>query len=121
MSTTPEPEDAGREPDSAALPPETGDDAADGEVIAFPGPTAPAAPAARRVAGQPGELRRIIPAHLRTRAGIRKAAAWRYRRARHHLLYHLVRSPQRLVLTVLWAAVGVVRVAHAQLAWWWVN
>ncbi len=25
------------------------------------------------------------------------------------------------MLTVLWAAVGVVRVAHAQLAWWWVN
>ena len=120
MST--EPADPGHDDDPAALPevsPDTGDDVLEGEVIAFPG--GPPAPAAQRRGGQPGELRQIIPAHLRTRAGIRKALAWRYRRARHHALYHLVRSPQRLVLTVVWAVVGVARVAQVQASWWWLS
>jgi S-DNA-T family DNA segregation ATPase FtsK/SpoIIIE len=100
--------------------PETGDDVLEGEVIAFPRPAAPAAPR-RPAAGQPGEPRPIIPGHLRTWAGIRKALRWRYRRARHHALYHLVRSPWRLVLAVVWAAVGVARIGHAQLSWWWLS
>jgi DNA segregation ATPase FtsK/SpoIIIE, S-DNA-T family len=120
MSTepaSPGPDDPGQVP---ALPdpvPDTSDDVLEGEVIAFPG--GPPAPARR--GGQPGELRQIIPAHLRTRAGIRKALAWRYRRARHHVLYHLVRSPLRLVLTIVWAVVGAARVAHVQASWWWLS
>jgi S-DNA-T family DNA segregation ATPase FtsK/SpoIIIE len=106
---------AGGTPDSSA-------DALDGEVIAFPGATAPAAPAiSRRAPGQPGELRQIIPGHLRTRAGIRKALDWRYKRARHHVLYHLVRAPKRLVLTLVWAAVGIARLVHMQVSWWWLS
>lgn len=105
--------------------PETGPDVLDGEVIAFPGGTTPATPTApatsRRGPGQPGELRQIIPEHLRTRAGIRKALAWRYHRVRHHVLYHLVRLPKRLLLTLLWAAVGVARLAHMQVSWWWLT
>ena len=111
-------DDPGQDPALPASPPETGDDVLEGEVIAFPGGP-PAPTPARRGGGQPGELRQIIPAHLRTRAGVRKALTWRYHRARHHVLYHLVRSPQRLALTLVWALVGVARLAHVQTSWWW--
>ena len=37
------------------------------------------------------------------------------------MLYHLVRSPQRLVLTVVWAVVGVARLAQVQASWWWLS
>ena len=50
-------------------------------------------------------------------AGIRKAARWRVRRARHISLYHLVRVPKRLPLAVVWAAVGVLRLEVAFTAW----
>ena len=90
-----------------------------------PGPgsrTTPAdGPGPRPAAGQPGELRPIIPGHLRTWAGIRKAASWRAKRYRHHVLYHLAMSPKRMVLAVVWAPVGAARLVHAQLAWWWVS
>ena len=49
------------------------------------------------VRGQPGELRKIIPDHLASWAAIRKAVKRRYKLARHHFLYHLVRVPLRLV------------------------
>jgi S-DNA-T family DNA segregation ATPase FtsK/SpoIIIE len=120
MTTEPEPLGPGGEPDDTAAPPEHTDDVLEGEVIAFP--AAATAMAGRRpAAGQPGEMRRIIPEHLKTWAGIRKAAGWRYRKARHHALYHLVRSPKRLALAVVWAPVGVLRIAAAQMAWWWVS
>ena len=97
----------------------------EGEVIQFPGPPpepdrVPAAPV-RTSREVPGELRQIIPGHLKTIAGIRKAASWHFRRARHHVLFHLVRSPKRLLLTVLWAVAGVARLAYAQLSWWWLT
>ena len=100
--------------------PDDDDAVVEGTVVPFPGP-APAAPAKPQRGGQPGELRDIIPPHLRTWQGIVKALRWHYRRARHHSLYHAVRSPKRLVLTVLWALAGVARIAFAQLAWWWVS
>ena len=99
-------------------PPE--DDAVEGLVLPFPGP-APAAPAKPQRGGQPGELRDIIPPHLRTWQGIAKALRWHFRRGRHHALYHAVRSPKRLALTAGWALVGVARIAFAQLGWWWVS
>jgi S-DNA-T family DNA segregation ATPase FtsK/SpoIIIE len=115
---TTEPLPPGEDPDNTSTPPE--DDVLDGEVIAFPGTTPPAVPR-RPAAGQPGEPRPIIPGHLKTKAGIAKAVRWHYRRVRHHALYHLVRSPQRLALTVVWAVVGLARIGHAQLAWWWLS
>jgi len=51
----------------------------EGKVVPFPGP-APAAPARPQRGGQPGELRDIIPPHLRTWKGIVKALRWHYRR-----------------------------------------
>jgi DNA segregation ATPase FtsK/SpoIIIE, S-DNA-T family len=102
-------------------PPETtDDDVLEGEVIAFPRPADPAA-VPRPQAGQPGELRPIIPGHLRSWAGIRKAARWRTRRYSHHALYHLAMSPKRLALTLVWAPVGLARLVHAQLGWWWLS
>jgi DNA segregation ATPase FtsK/SpoIIIE, S-DNA-T family len=92
----------------------------EGTVVPFPG-SPPAPVPAKPQRGQPGELRDIIPPHLRTRAGIAKALRWHWRRARHHSLYHAVRSPKRLVLTIWWALAGVARIAFAQLSWWWVS
>lgn len=92
--------------------------AIEGEVVQFPGVMA--APA-RPLRGLPGEWKPVIPGHLRTRAGIAKAARWQLRRARHHSLYHGVRLPARIVLTAGWAAVGATRIAFGQLSWWWVS
>jgi hypothetical protein len=89
------------DPGQPGEPPEDtpGDDVLDGEVIAFPGTATP--DALRPPAGQPGELRPIIPGHLKTWAGIRKAIRWRVRRYRHHVLWHLARSPKRLALALV--------------------
>jgi DNA segregation ATPase FtsK/SpoIIIE, S-DNA-T family len=92
------------------------DEALEGVVVQFPGTPAPAA---RPQRGQPGEWKAIVPEHLRSWPGIRKAAGWHYRRARHHSLYHGVRAPGRLLLTLGWAAVGLTRITFAQLNWWW--
>ena len=110
--------------DELELVPGEDDDAIEGEVVPFPGrpPVAPVPPPRRSpVRGQPGELRDIIPAHLRTWAGVRKVLERHWKLARHHTLYHLVRSPKRLVLTLWWAGVGTGRLAFAQMSWWWVS
>jgi DNA segregation ATPase FtsK/SpoIIIE, S-DNA-T family len=99
-------------------PEEPGDDVVEGKVVPFPGaPPAPARPAR----GQPGELRPVIPEHLRTREGRRKHLRWHAHRVRHHVLYHGVRSPRRFVLMIGWAFVGIARIVYAQLGWWWVS
>ena len=90
----------------------------EGTVVPFPRPAGQPAPAPRKTGpGQRGELRRIIPEHLTTVAGIRKALRWRWRRARHISLYHLVRVPKRVPLALWWAAVGVLRIEVAFHAW----
>ena len=98
--------------------PQQDDDAIEGQVLTFPRPAEPPAPSPRKSGpGQRGELRRIIPEHLASVAGIRKAARWRVRRARHISLYHLARVPKRLPLACVWAAVGIVRLEVALAAW----
>ena len=92
------------------------DDAVEGTVLPFPGKPAPP-PQPRRAPGQHGELRPVIPEHLRTRAGIAKAVRWRLRRWRHISLFHLVRLPKMIPLALVWAAVGVVRLEVAFHAW----
>jgi len=101
-------------------PEDEDDDAIEGEVVPFPGVTLPAAPV-KPQRGQPGEWKPIVPEHLRTREGRRKAAGWHYKRAKHHALYHGVRSPLRLAATLGWAVVGVIRIVFAQVGWWWVS
>jgi DNA segregation ATPase FtsK/SpoIIIE, S-DNA-T family len=66
-----------------------------------------------------GERRPIIPGHLRTREGIRRTAGKYLDAARFHVLFHLLRAPFYLILGVLWAFVGGVKVARAQRDWWW--
>jgi DNA segregation ATPase FtsK/SpoIIIE, S-DNA-T family len=102
--------------DDNALP--VPDDAIEGTVVPFPGKPPETAP--KRKAG-PGELRDIIPEHLRTWAGIKKAAGWRAKRYRHISLYHLVRSPKRLALTLVWAVLGIIELEYVQIHWWWVS
>ena len=59
-----------------AVEPGGTDDAIEGTVVPFP--TQPGTEVEpKRKPGGPGELRPIVPEHLRTVAGIRKAARWR--------------------------------------------
>jgi S-DNA-T family DNA segregation ATPase FtsK/SpoIIIE len=92
------------------------DGAIEGTVVPFP-KTAPEPAQRKRVPGAPGELRAIIPEHLRSWAGIKKAIRWRCRRWRHIGLFHLVRSPKMLPLALVWAVVGVIRIEAALGAW----
>ncbi|MGH3193795.1 MAG: hypothetical protein ACRDOL_42370, partial [Streptosporangiaceae bacterium] len=73
---------------------------------------------AKRKPGGPGELRPLVPEHLRTLAGIRKAVTWRAVRWRHISLYHLIRSPKRLCLTFAWAVLGIIELEYALIHWW---
>lgn len=91
----------------------------DGEAVGED--TIPLPGLARLRRGQPGEWKPVLPEHLRTRDGIKKAAGWHYRKARHLTLYHGVRSPWRLLLALWWAGVGLLRIVYAQLGWWWVS
>jgi DNA segregation ATPase FtsK/SpoIIIE, S-DNA-T family len=61
----------------------------------------------------------VIPPHLRTRAGVRAATTRHAQLTAHRAGYHGLRSPRYLLLALAWAVVGVVRIAAAQLAWWW--
>jgi S-DNA-T family DNA segregation ATPase FtsK/SpoIIIE len=94
------------------------DEGPDAEVIPLPGAAvAPVKP----VRGQPGEWKPVVPEHLRTPEGRKKAADWHWKRAKHHGAYHGVRLPLRLVLTLWWAGVGVFRIVYVQVCWWWLS
>ena len=104
--------------------PDPADDAGDagevleGQVLPFPLPAGQPAPAPRKSGpGQRGEVRDVIPAHLRTLAGIRKAVLFWVRRWRKISLFHLVRSPKMLPLACVWAVVGIARLEVALTAW----
>ncbi|MGP0027916.1 MAG: hypothetical protein ACLPKE_31850 [Streptosporangiaceae bacterium] len=68
-----------------------------------------------------GERLPIVPEHLQTLRGIWKVILKYGDAARFHTLFHLLRSPMYLVLGVIWAIVGVVRIGNRQRAWWWVD
>ena len=68
-----------------------------------------------------GERRPIVPEHLRTLAGIWSVACKYLDAARFHTLFHLLRSPKYLGMSVVWAVVGVHVLANAQRRWWWVT
>jgi DNA segregation ATPase FtsK/SpoIIIE, S-DNA-T family len=71
------------------------------------------------VTAPPGELRPVIPAHLRTVAGVRAAARHHAGRQWHRAMYHGLRSPLYLLAALGWAIVGLFRVTGRQLRWWW--
>ena len=80
---------------------------------------APAAPIYVDVTASAAELRPIIPAHLRTLAGVRAAAGYHAGRHWHRARYHGVRSPAYLVTALMWAVIGVFRLTGRQIRWWW--
>jgi DNA segregation ATPase FtsK/SpoIIIE, S-DNA-T family len=94
------------------------DEVLEGEVVPFPRPAGQPVPAPRKSGpGQRGEVRDVIPAHLRTLAGIRKAVLFWVRRWRKISLFHLVRSPKMLPLACIWAVVGIIRLEVSLCAW----
>ena len=68
-----------------------------------------------------GERLAIVPEHLRTLAGIRSVLLKYLDAARFHTSFHALRSPKYLLWSVLWAFVGLVRLAKKQKDWWWVS
>jgi DNA segregation ATPase FtsK/SpoIIIE, S-DNA-T family len=72
------------------------------------------------VAGNRGVRQPVIPAHLKTAAGVRAAAAHHVGRQWHRTRYHGLRSPKYLLAALGWAVVGLFRVIGCQLRWWWV-
>jgi S-DNA-T family DNA segregation ATPase FtsK/SpoIIIE len=61
----------------------------------------------------------IIPAHLRTMTGVKKATVTAVGRAAYRVAGHGVRSPMYLWWAACWSIVGVFRLLGRQLRWWW--
>jgi DNA segregation ATPase FtsK/SpoIIIE, S-DNA-T family len=80
----------------------------------------PKAPLYVDMTPQPGELVPVIPPHLRSLAGIRKAAARHGHRHLHRAKFHGIRSPRYLALMLTWAVAGTGRLTVRLLHWWWV-
>jgi hypothetical protein len=68
-----------------------------------------------------GERLPVVPEHLRTLAGIRSTAYKYLDAARFHALFHALRSPKYLLMSVVWAIAGTGKLAKAQVTWWWVT
>jgi DNA segregation ATPase FtsK/SpoIIIE, S-DNA-T family len=68
----------------------------------------------------PGERLPVIPLHLRGRANLRATLVLAGAQNWHRARYHGVRFPLYLVAVIVWAVIGLVRLAGRQLAWWWV-
>lgn len=60
----------------------------------------------------------VVPHHLRTRAGVRRAVARQAASAGHRSAYHGLRSPRYLLAAVVWAVVGAGRLFGRWLHWW---
>jgi DNA segregation ATPase FtsK/SpoIIIE, S-DNA-T family len=66
------------------------------------------------------DRRPVIPDHLRTVQGVRRATARSAKLTGYRLSYHTVRSPLYVLLAAWWAVIGLLRLAGRQLAWYWV-
>jgi hypothetical protein len=66
------------------------------------------------------DRRPVIPEHLRTVQGVRRAGVRTAKLTGYRFSYHAVRSPLYLLLAAWWAVVGLLRLAGRQLAWYWV-
>lgn len=82
-------------------------------------PTGPAVYA--DIAALPAEFRPVIPAHLRTVAGVKAAAARHAQIQLHRAGYHGLRTWRYVPEAAWWALVGVGRVLYRQVRWWWVT
>ncbi len=72
------------------------------------------------IAAQPAEFRPIVPKHLQTIKGARKAAGIVAHRQLHAVAVHGIRSPLYVAEASGWAIVGVLRILGRQIDWWWV-
>lgn len=68
---------------------------------------------------KPGDRRPIIPAYLTSVEGIKNTARREFERATYNAGYYAIRSPWVLLVTLFWAIVGLLKLAGAQLRWWW--
>lgn len=107
-----------------------------GELVPFTGATdthyevalddqAPAAevvhpPGGFGLPAEPGQLRPVVPEHLRTMQGISRSARRTTGRLAHRGAYHGLRSPGYLLKALGWSVVGLVVTLRRMLAWWWV-
>ena len=66
-----------------------------------------------------GQRRPVIPAHLRTWAGVRATAGRHGTALAHRGAYHGVRSPAYLIQATGWALYGLLITLHRTLRWWW--
>lgn len=66
------------------------------------------------------DRRPVVPEHLRTVQGVRRATARTAKLTGYRVSYHAVRSPVYVLLAAWWAVVGLLRLAGRQLAWYWV-
>ena len=134
MSTTPEPEDTGREPGGEVVPfparepaepapPDTSDTSFEVQLDAEPGGTPELVDAGEGIVlpDPDGEAYPVIPEHLRSLPGIGEALGRHGRRLGHRASFHGVRAPRYLLLAVVWGVAGVVRLAGRQLSWWWLS
>jgi DNA segregation ATPase FtsK/SpoIIIE, S-DNA-T family len=95
------------------------DDEPGAEIVPFPA-AASAGVAVKSDKYAAGDWKPVVPEHLRTREGRKKAAGWQVKRAKHHSAYHGIRSPLYLALMVAWAAFGLSKVLYVQMRWAWV-
>lgn len=65
------------------------------------------------------ERRAVVPEHLRTADGIRKAIGRRCDTLAYNCCYYGLRAPWYLAQTAGWAAWGLVVVLDRQRRWWW--
>lgn len=87
------------------------------EIELDPAPSGPAEPVETPAVP---ELRPAVPQQWRTREGRRIEMERHWRLLRHRAAVHGLRAPLYLALAVMWAVVGVFRVAGRQVRWWWV-
>jgi S-DNA-T family DNA segregation ATPase FtsK/SpoIIIE len=67
----------------------------------------------------PGERLPVIPPQWRGRTNVKSSLALVGAQNWHRARYHGLRSPVYLVLAVVWAVVGLFRLAYRQVTWWW--
>ena len=135
MSTTPEPEDTGREPGGEIVPfparnpaeppppDSTSDTSFEVQLDAGAGGTPEPVDAGEGIVlpDPGGEHYPVIPGHLRSLPGIGEALGRHGRRIGHRASFHGIRAPRYLLLAAVWGVVGVVRLAGRQIAWWWLS
>lgn len=111
----PDPDDDSRAPSGEVVPLRAEQAGTEAELAETPAPAYLATPG--RV---PGERLPVIPLHLRGRANLRATLTLTAAQNWHRARYHGVRSLFYLVAVLVWAVIGLVRLASRQLAWWWV-